>query len=401
MRLKGKNIILGITGSIAAYKAAMLLRLLVKEGASVQVVITPAGKEFITPVTLSALSGKPVISKFFGANDGTWNSHVDLGLWADLMLVAPATASTLGKMANGIADNMLITTYLSAKCPVLIAPAMDLDMFVHPSTQQNLRTLQEYGNIIIDPSAGELASGLEGKGRMEEPENILEQVVKTLAGKKKLLNRKFLVTAGPTYEKIDPVRFIGNYSSGKMGYALAEELAAQGAEVVLVSGPVHMNPRHQNITLVDVESAQEMYEESLQAFGNCDGAVMCAAVADFTPVHKAGEKTKRGKENWYIELEPTKDIAAELGKIKKDDQLLVGFALETANELSNAQVKLEKKNLDFIVLNSLKDSGAGFGVDTNKISIVEQGNKITHFELKSKKEVARDIVEKIIEIKAD
>jgi len=317
------------------------------------------------------------------------------------MLVAPATASTLGKMANGIADNMLITTYLSAKCPVLIAPAMDLDMFAHPSTQRNIQTLKEYGNTIIEPRAGELASGLEGKGRMEEPENILEQVVQTLAGKKKLLNRKFLVTAGPTYEKIDPVRFIGNYSSGKMGYAIAEELADQGAEVILVSGPVNVATKHPGITVLDVESAQEMYEQSVHAFGECDGAVMCAAVADFTPVNKAGDKTKRGKENWSIELQPTKDIAAELGKMKNAGQLLVGFALETSNELGNAQSKLEKKNLDFIVLNSLNDSGAGFGVDTNKITIVEQGNKITHFELKSKKEVARDIVEKIIEFKAD
>jgi len=399
MRLKGKNIILGITGSIAAYKAAMLLRLLVKEGASVQVVITPAGKEFVTPVTLSALSGKPVISEFFGANDGTWHSHVDLGLWADLMLVAPATASTLGKMANGIADNMLVTTYLSAKCPVLIAPAMDLDMFAHPSTQRNIRILKEYGNTIIEPASGELASGLEGKGRMEEPEKILEQVVETLAGKKKLLNSSFLVTAGPTYEKIDPVRFIGNYSSGKMGYAIAEELAEQGAQVVLVSGPVNIQAHHSNIKLIPVKSAEEMFEQSVRIFPNCDGAVMCAAVADFTPVIKLDAKAKRGKENWNIELEPTKDIAAELGKMKTEKQLLVGFALETNNELSNAIGKLEKKNLDFIVLNSLKDEGAGFGVDTNKITIVEKDNKITGFELKTKKEAAADIVEKIIEIK--
>ena len=399
MRLKGKNIILGITGSIAAYKAAMLLRLLVKEGASVQVVITPAGKEFITPVTLSALSGKPVISEFFGSSDGTWNSHVDLGLWADLMLIAPATAATLGKMANGIADNMLVTTYLSAKCPVLIAPAMDLDMFAHPSTQRNIQILKKYGNTIIEPASGELASGLEGKGRMEEPEHILEQVVEILAGKKKLLNYSFLVTAGPTYERIDPVRFIGNYSSGKMGYAIAEELAEQGANVVLVSGPVNVRAKHSNIKLVQVESAEEMYHQSVDVFSGCDGAVMCAAVADFTPVNKAGEKTKRGKENWSIELEPTQDIAAELGQLKTKRQLLVGFALETNDELNNAVQKLEKKNLDFIVLNSLQDKGAGFGVDTNKITIVEKGNKITTFELKSKKEVAADIVGKIIEIK--
>lgn len=399
MRLKDKNIILGITGSIAAYKAAMLLRLLVKEGASVQVVITPAGKEFITPVTLSALSGKPVISEFFGSNDGSWNSHVDLGLWADLMVVAPATASTLGKMANGIADNMLITTYLSAKCPVLVAPAMDLDMFAHPSTQRNLQILREYGNSIIEPASGELASGLEGKGRMEEPGHILEQVIKALAGKKKLLNSSFLVTAGPTYEKIDPVRFIGNYSSGKMGYAIAEKLAEHGARVVLVSGPVSISAYHPNIKVIRVESANEMYEQSVEAFPDCDGAVMCAAVADFTPADKATVKTKRGKGNWKIELKPTRDIAATLGKMKANNQLLVGFALETNNELANAVSKLEKKNLDFIVLNSLNDNGAGFGVDTNKITIVGKDNKITNFELKSKKEVAADIVEKIIELK--
>lgn len=399
MRLKDKNIILGITGSIAAYKAVMLLRLLVKEGASVQVVITPAGKEFITPVTLSALSGKPVISDFFGSNDGTWNSHVDLGLWADLMVVAPATASTLGKMANGIADNMLITTYLSAKCPVLVAPAMDLDMFAHPSTQRNLQILREYGNSIIEPASGELASGLEGKGRMEEPGHILEQVIQTLAGKKKLLNFSFLVTAGPTYEKIDPVRFIGNYSSGKMGYAIAEELAEQGARVVLVSGPVSISAHHPNIKVVRVESANEMYEQSVKAFPECDGAVMCAAVADFTPADKTTVKTKRGKENWMIELTPTQDIAATLGKMKAGKQVLVGFALETNNELANAVSKLKKKNLDFIVLNSLNDQGAGFSVDTNKITIVGKDNKITNFELKPKKEVAADIVAKIIEWK--
>ncbi len=400
MRLKGKNIILGITGSIAAYKAAILLRLLIKEGAEVQVVITPAGKEFITPVTLSALSNKPVVSEFFGANDGSWNSHVDLGLWADLMLVAPATASTLGKMANGIADNMLVTTYLSAKCPVFIAPAMDLDMFAHPSTQRNLSILKEYGNSIVEPASGELASGLEGKGRMEEPEKILELVVEHFSAKKKLLNHKFLVTAGPTFEKIDPVRFIGNYSSGKMGYAIAEELADQGAEVTLVSGPVSVSTSNRHINVVKVESAQEMYEQCVSRFATCDGAVMCAAVADFTPVDKAAQKTKRGKENWSIELEPTKDIAAELGKLKKGNQLLVGFALETNNELGNAQKKLDKKNLDFIVLNSLNDSGAGFGVDTNKITLVTKDNKPQVFELKSKKEVARDIVNKIIELKA-
>jgi phosphopantothenoylcysteine decarboxylase/phosphopantothenate--cysteine ligase len=397
MRLKGKHIILGISGSIAAYKAAVLLRLLVKEGAEVQVVITPAGKEFITPVTLSALSGKPIISEFFGTSDGTWNSHVDLGLWADLMLVAPATATTLGKMANGIADNMLITTYLSAKCPVMIAPAMDLDMFVHPSTQRNLNILKEYGHVILDPATGELASGLEGKGRMEEPAHIMEKVVDLLSRKKKLLNKTFLVTAGPTHEKIDPVRFIGNYSSGKMGYAIAEELAAEGAKVILVSGPVTVTTQSSNIKVIHVESAAEMYDASVQAFKTADGAVMCAAVADFTPAVQASEKSKRGKESWSLELLPTKDIAAMLGSVKKAGQILVGFALETTDELSNAQQKLEKKNLDFIVLNSLNDKGAGFGTDTNKIIIIEKGNKKQDFELKPKKEVARDIVEKIME----
>ncbi|SES67748.1 phosphopantothenoylcysteine decarboxylase / phosphopantothenate--cysteine ligase [Draconibacterium orientale] len=398
MRLKGKNIILGITGSIAAYKAAMLLRLFIKEGAEVQVVITPAGKEFITPVTLSALSNKPVISEFFGANDGTWNSHVDLGLWADVMVIAPATASTMGKMANGIADNMLITTYLSAKCPVMVAPAMDLDMFAHPSTQRNISILKEYGNIIVEPGEGELASGLTGKGRMEEPEKILEAVIQQLGVKKKLLNKSYLVTAGPTFEKIDPVRFIGNYSSGKMGYAIAEELAEQGAEVTLVSGPVSVTTQKTGVTVVPVEAAEEMYNASIEHFKTVDGAIMCAAVADFTPAKKEEEKTKRGKENWHIELQPTKDIAAELGKLKTNKQLLIGFALETNNELANAASKLLKKNLDFIVLNSLKDKGAGFGVDTNKITIIEKGNKQTDFELKDKAEVAKDIVAKIIEL---
>ncbi|WP_346860944.1 bifunctional phosphopantothenoylcysteine decarboxylase/phosphopantothenate--cysteine ligase CoaBC [uncultured Draconibacterium sp.] len=398
MRLEGKNIILGITGSIAAYKAAMLLRLLIKEGAEVQVVITPAGKEFITPVTLSALSNKPVVSEFFGANDGSWNSHVDLGLWADIMLIAPATATTIGKMANGIADNMLVTTYLSAKCPVLVAPAMDLDMFAHPSTQRNISILKEYGNSIVEPGEGELASGLSGKGRMEEPEKILEIVVEQLSRKKKLLNKTVLVTAGPTYEKIDPVRFIGNHSSGKMGYAIAEELAKQGAQVTLVSGPVSVSTNNRNINVVKVVSAQEMYAASISAFKNCDAAVMCAAVADFTPVKTEDQKTKRGKENWNIELEPTKDIAAELGRVKTKKQVLVGFALETNDEVANAQKKLLKKNLDFIVLNSLNDKGAGFGVDTNKITIVDRNNNQKVFELKSKVEVAKDIVEKIVEV---
>lgn len=400
MRLGGKKIILGITGSIAAYKAAFLLRLLVKEGAEVQVVITPAGKEFITPVTLSALSGKPVISEFFGSDDGTWHSHVDLGIWADAMIIAPVTAATMGKMAGGIADNMLVTTYLSAKCPVFVAPAMDLDMFKHPSTQKNLSVLKEFGCHIIDPGEGELASGLEGKGRMEEPENILETLVEFFSPKKKLLNKTFLVSAGPTYEKIDPVRYIGNYSSGKMGYAVAEKLADDGAGVILVSGPVAVSTTKPGIEIISTESAQEMYTACIKKFPFCDGAVMTAAVADFTPANPLPEKNKRGKENWQLELKPTNDIAATLGKMKKNGQLLVGFALETTDEKNNAQIKLKKKNLDFIVLNSLKDQGACFGVDTNKITIIDKDNNQQAFELKSKKEVAADIVEKMISLLA-
>ena len=398
MRLKSKKIILGVTGSIAAYKAAMLLRLLVKEGAEVQVVITSAGKEFITPVTLSALSGKPVISEFFGANDGTWNSHVDLGLWADLMLVAPATASTIAKLANGIADNMLVTTYMSSKCPVFIAPAMDLDMFAHPSTQNNLEILKSFGNTIIEPATGELASGLTGKGRMEEPENILEIVVEQFSSSSILKDKTFMVTAGPTYEKIDPVRFIGNFSSGKMGFAIAERLAGCGAKVILISGPVSLKTNNKNIQIISVESAAEMFSECISRFANVDGAVMCAAVADFTPVKVDNQKTKRGKTNWNLELEPTKDIAKALGEIKSEKQVLVGFALETGDEIENATKKLVAKNLDFIVLNSLNEKGAGFQLDTNKITIIDKYNNQQNFELKSKKEVAVDIVDKIISI---
>ena len=396
MRLNGKKIILGVTGSIAAYKAAVLLRLLVKEGAEVQVVITPAGKEFITPLTLSALSGKPVISEFFGISDGSWNSHVDLGLWADAMIIAPATATSLAKMAFGIADNMLITTYLSARCPVFIAPAMDLDMFAHPSTKKNIAVLREYGNYIIEPQIGELASGLSGKGRMEEPENIVEIVVAHFETKKKLHHKTILVTAGPTFEKIDPVRFIGNFSTGKMGYAIAEELAENGANVILVSGPVSVLAKNKRIKTVLVESAAEMYDECLSYFPSVNGAVMCAAVADFTPVEVENQKTKRAKANWSIELKPTLDIAQALGELKKSDQILVGFALETNNEVENALLKLKKKNLDMIVLNSLNDQGAGFGGDTNKITIIDKDNKQQLFELKNKKEVAADIVEKML-----
>jgi phosphopantothenoylcysteine decarboxylase/phosphopantothenate--cysteine ligase len=396
MRLSGKHIILGVTGSIAAYKAAILLRCLVKEGAEVQVVMTPAAKEFITAVTMSALSGKPVASGFFSVNDGSWYSHVDMGQWADLMLIAPATASTLGKMAHGICDNLLITTYMSAKCPVIVAPAMDLDMFRHPANLSNIEILRSYGNLIIEPAEGELASGLYGKGRMEEPENILEEVVKFFDQKKKLLNRHFLITAGPTYEKIDPVRFIGNYSSGKMGYAIADALAAAGAKVILVSGPVQIKNTNPEITVIPVESASEMHEHCVRIFPEMDGAVMCAAVSDFTTESYSGTKIKREKNDLTLHLKPTPDIAAALGKLKTDKQLLIGFALETSDELANAYSKLKRKNLDLIILNSLNDRGAGFGVDTNKITMIGQDNNPAFFELKSKTEVADDIVARII-----
>lgn len=394
--LKGKHIILGISGGIAAYKAVSLLRLFVKAGADVQVVITPAGKEFITPVTLSALSGHPVISEFFTANTGSWNSHVDLGLWADAVVIAPATASTIAKMANGVADNMLITTYLSAKAPVFIAPAMDLDMFAHPSTQRNLDWLRSYGNHIIEPASGELASHLIGKGRMEEPEQIFKIVADFLTRRKDMEGKKMMITAGPTYEKIDPVRFIGNYSSGKMGYALAEECAERGAEVVLISGPVSIKAHHPSINVVSVESAQQMHDAALSAFADSDAAIMCAAVADYAPVVVAEKKIKREKDDIpVIELKKNPDIAAALGKIKKPGQMLVGFALETDNEMANAQSKLERKNLDMIVLNSLADKQAGFGVDTNKVTIIEKDGTVHSYEVKPKKEVAADIVDLI------
>lgn len=396
MRLSGKHIVLGITGSIAAYKAAYLLRGLVKEGAEVQVVMTPSAREFITPVTMSALSGKPVASDFFSANDGTWHSHVDMGQWADLMLIAPATAVTIGKMAHGICDNLLVTTYMSAKSPVMVAPAMDLDMYRHPANQANLNILKSFGAIVIEPGEGELASGLHGKGRMEEPEQIVEMVVAFFQQKKKLLNKHFLVTAGPTFEKIDPVRFIGNHSSGKMGYAIADRLAAEGALVTLVSGPVSVRATNPAVSVVSVVSAAEMAEKCLEIFPNTDGAVMCAAVADFTTENYSDRKIKRGNDDLTIRLKPTTDIAQALGKLKSRKQLLVGFALETNDELANAMSKRDRKNLDFIVLNSMNDSGAGFGGETNKITIVGKDNKPIFFELKSKTEVASDIVEVMI-----
>lgn len=393
--MKGKKIVLGITGSIAAYKAAVLTRGLIKKGAEVQIVITPAGKEFITSITLSALTSKPVISEFFSQRDGTWHSHVDLGLWADAMVIAPATASTIGKMAHGIADNMLVTTYLSMKAPVFIAPAMDLDMFAHPSTQHNLDILRSYGNHIIEPAAGELASHLVGKGRMEEPEKIIEVLERFFAGKEDLKGRKVMITAGPTYEKIDPVRFIGNYSSGKMGYALAEVCAGRGAEVTLVSGPVSLQVHHPNIHRINVESAEEMYQAATAAYADADAGILCAAVADFTPKCTAGHKIKREKEDLVLRLKPTHDIAAALGKSKRENQRLVGFALETNDEVAHAQDKLARKNLDFIVLNSLNDKGAGFRCDTNKITIIDRQNAST-YPLKSKKEVAEDIIDKLV-----
>lgn len=392
--LQGKKIVLGITGSIAAYKAAVLTRGLIKKGAEVQIVITPAGKEFITPITLSALTSKPVISEFFSQRDGTWHSHVDLGLWADAMVIAPATASTIGKMAHGVADNMLVTTYLSMKAPVFVAPAMDLDMFAHPSTQHNLDILRSYGNHIIEPASGELASHLVGKGRMEEPEKIIEVLEAFFARQQDLAGRKIVITAGPTYEKIDPVRFIGNYSSGKMGYALAEACASRGAEVVLVSGPVTLQTVHPNIHRIDVENAAEMHRATADAFKDADAGILCAAVADFTPEQVADQKIKRGKDDLVLRLKPTCDIAASLGKEKRPDQLLVGFALETCDEVSHAQDKLARKNFDFIVLNSLNDKGAGFRCDTNKITIIDRAEAVP-YPLKRKQEVAEDIVDKL------
>lgn len=393
--LQGKHIVLGITGSIAAYKAAYLLRLLVKKGAEVQVVMTPAAKEFITPVTLSPLSGKPVVSEFFAANDGQWHSHVDLGLWADAMLIAPATAASIGKMAHGVADNMLITTYLSMKAPVFVSPAMDLDMYKHPSTQANLKLLQSYGNHIIEPGFGELASGLEGKGRMEEPEAIVEYLEQYFAQVAEMSGKRVLITAGPTYEKIDPVRFIGNYSSGKMAYALAGECARRGAEVCLISGPVQLETPAGNIQRIDIESADEMFEACMKEFPTCDAGILCAAVADFKPICVADQKIKRGAEDLCIQLTPNQDIAAALGRIKTADQKLIGFALETHNEMSNAQSKLQKKNLDAIVLNSLQDKGAGFRHDTNKVSIIS-ATETLDYPLKHKQEVARDIVDYLL-----
>ena len=401
--LKGKKIVLGITGSIAAYKSCLIIRELIKSGAEVQVVITPAGKEFITPITLSALTHKPVVSEFFSQKDGMWNSHVDLGLWADAMVIAPCTAATLGKMANGVADNMLITTYLSMKAPVFIAPAMDLDMYKHPSTQKNIETLRSFGNHIIEPGSGFLASGLEGKGRMEEPENIVKTLAdffSTLSESQSyiedLKDKKILITAGPTYEKIDPVRFIGNYSSGKMGFALAEECSRRGAKVVLVAGPVSLTCS-ESIQRVDVESCKEMYEAAVGEFPNCDAAILCAAVADFRPEEIAEQKIKRVGDDLLLKLKPTQDIAATFGTMKGEGQRIVAFALETNEEESNAQRKLEKKNADFIVLNSTRIPGTTFQADDNQITIINKEGKKSYAK-KPKTEVARDIIDELVSI---
>lgn len=402
--LKGKHFVVGISGSIAAYKTCSLIRLLIKAGAEVQVVITPAGKEFITPITLSALTSKPVISEFFSQRDGSWHSHVDLGLWADAMIIAPATASTIGKMAHGIADNMLITTYLSMKAPVFVAPAMDLDMYQHPSTVSNLNVLRNYGNHIIEAADGELASHLVGKGRMEEPEKIFKvlsdffegQQTDVLASDNDLAGKRILITAGPTHEKLDAVRFIGNYSTGKMGFALAESCANRGAEVELVAGPVELKINHPLVHRINVVSAHEMFEAATSLFPSVDAAILCAAVADFTPIKTADHKIKReGSGNLHLELQPTQDIAATLGKLKTTKQHLVGFALETDNEQSNACDKLRRKNLDFIVLNSLNDKGAGFAFDTNKVTILSAQGQAKEYPIKSKKLVAEDIVEEL------
>lgn len=397
MSLKGKRIVLGITGSIAAYKACVLIRELIKAGAEVQAVMTPSAKEFITPLTISTLTHKPVISEFFDRRDGSWHSHVDIGLWADAMIIAPATASSIAKMANGVADNMLITTYLSMRAPVFVAPAMDVDMFSHTATQKNIKTLRSYGNIIIEPETGELASGLEGKGRMEEPAVIAKSLEAYFKSQNQLKGKRVLITAGPTYEKIDPVRFIGNYSSGKMGYALAEECAERGAEIELVSGPVSINLNRANIHITKVESAAQMYAAAVNAFPKTDIAILCAAVADFTPRETKDVKIKREKGDMAIQLVPTKDIAAELGRMKKESQFMVGFALETNDETNNAINKLRAKKLDFIVLNSLNDKGAGFSVDTNKITIISDTSKY-EYPLKPKREVAKDIIDKICEL---
>ena len=396
--LKGKKIVVGITGSIAAYKVPFLVRLLIKGGADVRVIMTPAAVDFVTPLTLATLSMHGVICESFKAGSGEWNNHVELGQWADAMVFAPVTANTLGKMVNGIADNFVVTAYLSAKCPVFIAPAMDLDMYAHPSTQNNIKVLKSYGNIIIEPQVGELASGLSGPGRLEEPEMILSILEDFFVSPKSLNKKKILVTAGPTYEKIDPVRFIGNYSTGQMGFSIAMEAAERGAEVTLITGPTHLIASNCNINRVDVESAQEMYNACMVESPNADIIIMAAAVADYTYTEKSDVKMKKSSKPISVELSPTKDILKEIGKQKKPDQVLVGFALETNNELENAHKKLKTKNLDYIVLNSLNEKGAGFGLKTNKITIIDKAGRILPGSLKTKQEIASDILDTISEI---
>lgn len=395
--LKGKHILLGVTGSIAAYKAALLVRLLVKEGAEVKVIMTEMAKQFITPLTMATLSKNPILVEFYNPENGDWNSHVSLGLWADMYLIAPATANTLSKMSTGVADNLLLTTYLSARCPVVVAPAMDLDMYRHPATQLSLSTLKERGVWVSEPESGELASGLEGKGRMAEPAEIVSYIKYVFGACGKLKGRKVLITAGPTREDIDPVRYITNHSSGKMAYAIAESLACRGAEVEIVSGPTAQRLSMPNITISNVISASDMYERVMKSYqeNRPDITVLCAAVSDFTPSEKADKKIKREKDDMILSLKPTQDIAASVGKIKREGSLLVGFALETDNEFDNAQGKLERKNLDMIVLNSLQDPGAGFAVDTNKVSIIFRGGETLEYPLKSKSQVADDIVDNI------
>lgn len=394
--LKGKNIILGVSGSIAAYKAAFFVRLLVKEGAVVKVIMTSAAKDFITPLTLSTVSKNPVVSEFVKGSDGEWNNHVDLGLWADAMIIAPASANTIGKMANGICDNILLATYLSARCPVFVAPAMDLDMYQHPSVTSNLDKLVSFGNHLINAEHGELASGLIGQGRLAEPEQLTKCLSDYFEKGNRLNKKKILITAGPTYEAIDPVRFIGNHSTGKMGFAIALEAANQGAHVTLVSGPTAISISHPNINLIKVVSGKEMYAACKSVVEECEIVILAAAVADYAPKTMATQKIKKKSSNMQLDLTKTIDIAQELGKSKSKGQINVGFALETNAEIENAQKKIVKKNLDLIVLNSLKDEGAGFGHDTNKISIIDNQNNIDHFELKSKKEVAKDIINAIV-----
>lgn len=396
--LKGKNILLGITGSIAAYKAATLVRLLVKEGASVKVIMTPLAKEFITPLTIATLSKNPILVDFYNPENGDWNSHVDLGLWADLYLIAPATANTMAKMANGVADNLLLTSYLSARCPVMVAPAMDLDMYQHPATQKNIEVLKGYGNIIIEAATGELASGLSGKGRMEEPEMILQTISSFFAEKQFLKGKVVLVTSGPTYEPIDPVRFIGNRSSGKMGASIALSLVSQGAKVFFLTGPSSCIPSHPSIDVVKVNTAQQMFDKATALYPKCNAAILAAAVADFTVKQVADEKIKRNDAKLTIELSPTNDIAKELGLQKRKDQYLIGFALETQNEKENALRKLKSKNFDFIVLNSTNDEGAGFDVSTNRVTIIHSNGSAVPYPLKPKALVADDIVSELVKL---